>query len=183
LYEAPSEARTLAVIARARELVPDKPLTHLVSSHHHFDHSGGVRAAISEGLAVITHAENTSFYEELAERPSTIVPDALARNPQPARIEAVEDHATHGSGATTVELHHITGNPHGDALLMAYLPRQRLLIEADAFSPSGRDYHPYAANLLENIRERGLRVERIVPIHGEVVPLQALIDAVDEMTN
>jgi glyoxylase-like metal-dependent hydrolase (beta-lactamase superfamily II) len=43
LIEAPlNEARTLAVIAKARELVPAKPLTQLVATHHHFDHTGGV---------------------------------------------------------------------------------------------------------------------------------------------
>lgn len=182
LIEAPNEVRALAVIAKARELVPDKPLTYLVSTHHHFDHSGGVRAAISEGLAVITQAANASFYEELSNRQSRIEPDALARNPQAARIEAVEDAATHGDGSMTVELYLVADNPHCEAMLMAYLPRHRLLVEADAFSPGG-DYQPFAANLLENIQSRGLRVDRILPIHGGIVPYSALVDAVEAMTN
>lgn len=177
LIEAPNEPRTLAVIAKARELVPDKPLTHLVNTHHHFDHSGGVRAAVSEGLSVITHTGNASFFQRLIDRPSTIVPDALARNPRPLTLEAVEEEARHGDRSMMVELYHIAGNPHADTLLMAYLPRQRLLVEADAFSP-GRDYQPYAANLLENIEERGLRVDRILPIHGDVVPFEALVNTV-----
>ena len=51
LFEVPqSEARARAVIARARELRPGKPLTHAIVSHHHFDHTAGVRAAVAEGL-------------------------------------------------------------------------------------------------------------------------------------
>ncbi len=62
LVEAPqNDARALAVIAQARELQPDKPLQYVVSTHHHFDHSGGIRAAVSEGLTVITHQTNADF--------------------------------------------------------------------------------------------------------------------------
>ena len=180
LYEAPNEARTLAVIEKARELVPDKPVTHMISSHHHFDHSGGIRAAISEGLTIVTQAGNAAFYEELATRSSNMVPDALGANPQELTLETVDDELVLEDDSMRVELYHIAGNPHADTLLMAYLPREGLLIEVDAFSP-GRDFQPFAANLLENIRERGLRVDRIVPIHGSIVPMADLERAVETM--
>ena len=182
LIEAPNEVRTLAVIAKARELVPDKPLTHLVNTHHHFDHSGGIRAAVSEGLVIITHAANASFYQELAERTSTIAPDALAQNPQSLTLETVDDEMTHEDDSMTVELYHIADNPHAGSLLMAYLPRQRLLVQADAFSP-GRDFQPFAANLLSNIERRNLRVDRILPVHGGVVTYDELVSAVQPMSN
>jgi glyoxylase-like metal-dependent hydrolase (beta-lactamase superfamily II) len=181
LFEAPNEARTLAVIEKARELLPEKPVTHLVSSHHHFDHSGGVRAAISEGLTIMTHPANASFYEELASRPSTIEPDALARNPKPLSLESVEDGLIHADDDMTIVLYHITDSPHANTLLMAYLPEQRLLIEADAFSP-GRAYQPFAANLLENIERRALSIDRIVPVHGAVVTDDELVNVVQAMT-
>ena len=58
-------------------------------------------------------------------------------------------------------------------MLVAYLPRERLLIEVDAFSPGG-SYHPYAANLLEQVQRRKLRVDRIIPLHGTIEPFNAL---------
>jgi len=178
LIEAPqSEARTLAVIAKAREVVPGKPLTHLVSSHFHFDHSAGLRAAVAEGLTVITHEGNTAYYKEAAARPHTMQPDSLASAPKAATIEGVGDARVLEDASRRVELYHITGNPHGDTLLMAYLPRERVLIEADAFSPGGT-VHPYAANLLQNIRTRKLRVDRIVPLHGAMVSFDVLVKAV-----
>lgn len=176
--EAPqSEARTLAVIAKAKEVVPGKPLTHLLSSHFHFDHSAGLRAAVAAGLTVITHEGNTGYYKEAAERPHTLQPDTLAKAPRPITLEGVGDSRVLEDPTRRVELYHIAGNPHGDTLLMAYLPRERVLIEADAFSPGGT-FHPYAANLLEQIRARKLRVDRIVPLHGAVVPLSELVKAV-----
>ena len=59
---------------------------------------------------------------------------------------------------------------------MAYFPRERLIVEADVFSPGGT-YSPYAANLLANIKKRNLRVDRIVPIHGQIGPFSDLVKA------
>ena len=174
LIEAPqSEARSLATIAKAKELRPGTPLTHLVMSHHHFDHSTGLRAAIAEGLTVVTQAGNEAFVKEMAARPFTRQPDTLAKTPKPVTVEAFADTTTITDGARQLVLYHVAGNPHSDTMLMAYLPRERVLIEVDAFSPGGT-YHPYAANLLSQIQTRKLRVDRIVPLHGAIVPFSAL---------
>jgi glyoxylase-like metal-dependent hydrolase (beta-lactamase superfamily II) len=177
LIEAPqSEARTLAVIAKARELVPGKPLTQLVTSHHHFDHTAGMRAAIAEGMTIITHKANAAFVEEIARRPFTRQPDSLQKNPKAVDVRTVDDALTLEDAAMTVELYPISGNPHGDTLLMAYLPRERVLVEADAFSPGGT-YHPYAQNLIENIQKRKLRVDRVVPLHGTIMSFADVVKA------
>lgn len=179
LIEAPqSEARSLAVMAKARELVPKLPLTQLVLSHHHFDHSSGLRAAVSRGLTVITQAGNAEFVTAMASRPFTRQPDTLAKAPRPLAIELVDDMRTYRDAARTVVLYHLKGNPHSDTLLMAWLPKERLLVEIDAFSPEGGTYHPYAANLLEHIQRLKLDVDRIVPLHGHVARLADLVAAV-----
>lgn len=174
LIDAPqSEARTLAVIAAARALRPEKPLTRLIATHHHFDHTAGIRAAIAEGLTVVTHAGNRAFFEDMASRPHTIVPDHLARTPKPLTIETFDDQLAIEDAAMSMMLYHLSGNPHSDTILMAYFPRQRVVVEVDVYSPASA-VHPYAANLLEHIRTRTLRVDRIVPLHGGAVPLSAL---------
>lgn len=177
LIEAPqSEARSLAVIAKARELRPGTPLTHLVMSHHHFDHSTGLRAAIAEGLTIVTHEGNEAFVKEMAARPFTRQPDALQKTPKPVTVQPVGASYTLTDGKRTLALHHLAGNPHSDTMLMAYLPAERLLVEVDAFSPGG-SYHPYAPNLLEAIERLKLRVDRIVPLHGAIVTMKDLVAA------
>jgi glyoxylase-like metal-dependent hydrolase (beta-lactamase superfamily II) len=175
LIEAPqNDTRTLAVIAKAKSLRPGKPLTEVVNTHHHFDHSGGIRAAVSEGLTVITHKANEAFYKDAATRPHTIAPDALARSPKPLKLVAVDEELTLNDSGMTVNLYHVAGNPHADTLLMAHFPRERILVEVDAFTP-GSAVQPYAANLRENITRHGLKVDRIVPLHGTIVPYSELL--------
>ena len=178
LVDAPdSEARTLAVIDAAKALVPGKPLTTLVVTHHHFDHTAGLRAAIAAGMRVVTHAKNTAFVEQMAGRPHTLRPDALAKAPANARVEHVDDVRDIGETARPVVLVHLADNPHASAMLAVHLPKEKLLIEVDAFSP-GAAVNPYAANLLEHVRRRQLAVDRIVPLHGKVVPFAELEKAV-----
>ena len=175
LIDAPqSDARALAVIAKARELRPGKPLTHVVNSHHHFDHSGGIRAAVAEGLTVITHQGNAPFIEEIVKRPHTLVPDALSKNPRPLKIETVADEKIITDGKMTVHLYAAPGE-HSETMLMAYLPRDRALIVIDLYEP-GEAVHMFAAQFVEDLKKRNLRVDRIVPLHGKIVPYAQLLN-------
>jgi glyoxylase-like metal-dependent hydrolase (beta-lactamase superfamily II) len=168
LIEAPqNDARALAVIAKVRELKSDKPLTKVLVSHHHFDHSGGIRAAIAEGLTLVTHESNRTLFEDLAARQHSVVQDALAKNPKPAQIETVGDEAVVKDAARTMQIFHVEGSNHAESMLMVYFPAERLLVQADLYNPA----NPNAArlpNLIENIQKRKLRVDRHVPLHGPV---------------
>ena len=60
----------------------------MIVSHHHFDHSGGLRTAVAEGLTIISHKGNEQFFRELIARPATRNPDALAKHPMPLKFGA-----------------------------------------------------------------------------------------------
>lgn len=175
LIEAPqNEARTLAVIAKARETVPGKPLQYVVNTHHHFDHSGGLRAAVAEGLTVITHEINRPLFEALVKRPHTRMADRLAQTGAELKLETVtgDDKFELRDGNRVMEIYRLRNDPHNDGILMVYLPAERIVVEVDSFTPPRGG--PSAVNLLAEIKARGLRVDRIAPLHGAVVPLAEL---------
>jgi glyoxylase-like metal-dependent hydrolase (beta-lactamase superfamily II) len=181
LVEAPqSDARTLAAIAKARELRPGKPLDIVINTHHHFDHAGGFRAAVSQGLTVMTHEGNKDFYERAVyPKRHFIQQDALAQNPRPLKLVPVGDKQILRDSLRTIEVYHVPGNPHNGNMLVVYLPAEKILIQADLYNPPAANAppppgFPFAANLLDNIQRRGLQVERVVGIHGRPVPLSEL---------
>lgn len=186
LINAPfGDGNTRAVIAAARQLRPDKPLTQAILTHHHVDYAGGVRAAVAEGLTLVVHESSREYYEDIVGRTHGINPDALATSPQALQIETVGEEMTLEDATRRLELYHVAGSEWVDGLLMAYLPAERLLYEADVFSPPAdpltRRYpeYPYAANLVDNIEARGLEIERVVPAHGQVVPFADLLKAAE----
>ena len=176
LIDAPqNDTRMLAVIARSRELLgDDKPLRYLVNTHHHFDHSGGLRAAVAEGLTVITHEINADWYRNLMARPHTVQADHLAQNPAELMIETVTGDEVFelSDGNRVMEIRRLQNDTHNEGMLVVYLPAERILIEADVYSPPRGG--PTATNLYEQIQAMELNVDRIVPMHGQVVPIADL---------
>jgi glyoxylase-like metal-dependent hydrolase (beta-lactamase superfamily II) len=175
-----NDERALAVIAEARGLVAGKPIRYVVNSHHHFDHSGGLRAFAGEGITVITHEVNRAYFERTLAAPATLRPDHMAKSGRKPVVEGVRDRRVLTDGTRTVEIHHIAGNTHDDGLLMVYLPKEKLVSEADAFTPPAANTppptppSPFTVNLSDNIKRLGLAVDRVLPLHGRMVPIADL---------
>lgn len=168
LFEVPlDDRRTQAVMAKARELVPGKPLTHAVVSHHHLDHAGGFRAAVAEGLTIVTHRGNEAFFKEIASRRRTRGQDALAKAPKEPVFELVDDSLTLADATNRVVLYKAIGNIHTGLLLYAWVPRDRLLVQSDFYDVNWTQ-HPWGDNFLENLKARGLSPARHLPGHGRI---------------
>ena len=202
VVEAPqNEARSLAVIAEANRLVPNKLIRYVVNTHHHFDHAGGLRTYLSQGTTVITHESNKQYYLDIMfyPAPRELQPDRLSLyNPmymisrRPAPIETVASMAGGpGGGAAQyvvtdgqriLEIFHVQdmayelgdqsyaqGN-HSADMLMVYLPGERVLINADLYSPPEGAQPPAATSgmrtLYQNMLKHHLEVAQHVPLHG-----------------
>ncbi len=183
VIEAPQDdEHTNSVIAEVKRRAPGKPIRYLVNTHLHFDHSGGLRGFVAEGVTIITHTLNKPYLERILKNPFELNPDRLARAPRTPVIEGVADKRVLSDGSRTLELYHLRGNLHEDTLLIAYLPKEKLLIQADAFHPRPGaaplpSPSPFTVNLLENIRRLKLDVAQVVHVHGGVDPFAALVKA------
>jgi len=180
MIEAPlDEARSMAVIAESKKLAPNKPIKYLINTHHHFDHSGGLRTYVAEGATIITHEMNKAYYERVWQAPHTLEPDRLAQNPKKPTFITVKDKYSLTDGGRSLEIYPLEGDTHNAGLMMVYMPKEKILVEADDFSwpagtRSGPRYHANNVNLYRNIQHLKLDVKTIAPIHGEPVPLSEL---------
>jgi glyoxylase-like metal-dependent hydrolase (beta-lactamase superfamily II) len=179
-----NEDRSLAVIEEVKRLVPNKPIRYLVITHHHFDHFGGARTYVAEGATVVTHLLNRKFCEQVLRGARRLSPDKLSQTRRPLRLLSMGSKRVLTDGTRVLELHHVLGNGHNDAIIMGYLPKERLLIEADVFTPPAPNAappatpNPFTVNLYENIQRLRLEVDQIAPMHGRLVKLGDLRKAI-----
>ena len=185
LVEAPlNDGRSGAVFEEVKKLAPGKPIRYVINSHGHFDHSGGLRAAVAEGYTIITQAGNKAYFERAFSTPDRIRPDRLAKSGKKPKLRTVNDKLVLSDGSRSIEILHITGGDHNDSFLMAYLPKEKLLIEADAFtpgppnSPPPETANPNHLTLVANLERLKLVPDKILPLHGRVAPLSDLYAAV-----
>ena len=190
VFEAPlNESRSLAVIEEVQKLIPGKPIGFLVNSHHHWDHLGGMRAYVHEGATIIAHEGNRAYYEEIVTaRPWILEPDRLSLYPpeevaEGYTFETLREKYVLSDGVRTMEIHHVQGLAHVAGMLIAYLPKEKIVMEADVYSPRGAPAaSPNASNVTfyENIERLNLDVETIVPVHGRIVPMTDFLSLVGE---
>jgi glyoxylase-like metal-dependent hydrolase (beta-lactamase superfamily II) len=174
LYEpaGQNEARAQAIIAEAKRVIPNKPIRYGVLSHHHFDHTSGLPAVVAEGITIVTHEVNEEFLEEALGAPRTLAPDSMSRSGNRPVIETVGEKRVFTDGNMTVEIHLIQGLPHADGMLVAYLPRERIIAYADMFNlppPNNPVPNPPVVGtqvFAANVERLGLNPERVIMVHA-----------------
>jgi glyoxylase-like metal-dependent hydrolase (beta-lactamase superfamily II) len=190
VIEAPlDEDRSLAVINEVTKLVPNKPISYVVNTHHHWDHLGGIRTYVHEGATVITQEGNKPYYQEvLRARPWVLKPDRYSLSPpeewsEGYIFETVREKYILGDETRIVELYNVQGLAHAGGMLIAYFPKEKIVVEADLYTPPapGAQAAPpnaSARTFYQNLQRLKLDVATIVPIHGSPGSMSAFVQMV-----
>ena len=152
----------------------------MVNSHHHFDHAGGLRAAVAEGATLVVSGDAKPYFERVLANPNRIRPDSMAKAGKKAKIMAFgsgkQAKKVFSDGSRNVEIHSIADSVHAEGFNLVYLPKEKLLIQADAYTPLPPNapvpnpLNGNNVNLAQNIERLKLDVDRVLPLHGRVVP-------------
>jgi glyoxylase-like metal-dependent hydrolase (beta-lactamase superfamily II) len=174
------EERTAPVIKSIKQKFPDKPIRYVIPTHHHLDHAGGIRAFMAEGAVVVVPFSAQSFYEKVARAPHMRRPDSLEVTKTVVTVEAFGGGTKIISDGThSVEVHPLP-LPHAEDLVVVYLPKEKLLIEADHISPRDGQVRPgpRVDEFMPALDKLHLGIATIVGIHGDQAALQAARAAV-----
>ena len=170
VIEAPQSAeRTRAVLDTLARRFPGRAVRQVVSTHHHYDHSGGVREYMARGVPVLTHQRNVAFVTRVATARKTVAPDALSRGGARPAVQGMADSLVIGSGASAVVLYSI-GSVHAEGLLAAFVPSAGVLFTSDVLNPAPVLNPVGAAELVAFARARGLAVRTYTGGHGVALP-------------
>ena len=180
-----NEARSQAVLKKLDELWPGVPVSHVILTHHHFDHMGGIRTYAARGATIVTSELNSLYVEQALLSSHTVVPDELAHIPRPSwHIDKVpvDGGLSLVEGGRSIKLHHIP-TAHNEDMLVVYLPRTRLLFESDVYvapgmlpphQPLPAPFKDWARGLVNGLEGLDWRIDWIAGGHGGVVPFTDL---------
>src|SRR5262249_5881982 len=158
--------RAKLVLNEVHKLVPSKPIKYVVNTHQHFDTAGGLRTLAAAGATVVTASSNKAYYERILSQDSRAAGGAKSLT---VVVEGVEGKRAITDGMRTLQLYLLQASPHNDAILCAYLPAEKALVEAHVFTPGAANpaLMPLARNLADNIARLHLDVSTIVPLQGQ----------------
>jgi glyoxylase-like metal-dependent hydrolase (beta-lactamase superfamily II) len=172
-------AGSVQVINELKKIAPNKPIKYLILTHHHDDHSGGIRPYVAIDTKLVTVSANRSFFEKIASSTFSLAPDALTSSIKKPDFMFVEKKKVFADETQTFEIHKIkTG--HSENIYLAYFPKQKILFQADLYNWANAPT-VHTATMFEAIEKLGLQVENLVGAHGGVFPFATVKKEVDEL--
>ncbi len=168
-------ARGQAIVDEVKKLIPNKPIRYVVNSHPHSDHAGGLAPLVAEGATIVTYRNNKQFFEKTFGAPRTLVGDTLAKSSRKPKVEGIGAKRVFKDDTHSLELHHIIDSDpemvHSDGIIVAFLPKEKILFQADFTLPQGgAKPNPFVQSLGKNLARLKLDFDSYLSVHN--TPLQ-----------
>ena len=98
VFDAPyGELQSRWTIDAAKAKYPGKPIKYLVLTHHHMDHTGGMRTYVAEGATIVVPSEALEYFEKVVRAPHTVVLGRTAKEPaDPGDLRRLRKHDDQG---------------------------------------------------------------------------------------
>jgi glyoxylase-like metal-dependent hydrolase (beta-lactamase superfamily II) len=178
------EERSKAIIHEINSRWPDKPIRYVISTHAHDDHIGGLRTYAAEGAIIVTSNVSKGVVEAILNSSHTIRPDELQLNKRKVDIVTVAENKNISDSNRSIEILPVK-NFHSNDMLVVYLPKERILLDSDLYSPGSVPpaFKIYSKQLLDFITQSGIIVQTIAGTHGIFGPLSDLQKAVHQSQN
>jgi len=164
------QARAIAYVAETKKLIPNKPIRYVFNTHPHSDHTGGLPVLVEEGAIIITQQNNREFFERAFSTPRTLLDDSLAKNPKKVKIETVAEKKVYSDGTRSVEFYHVYPAPHSNGLLIAYLPKEKVLFQGDFTVTPGQPANDHVKALFPVLEKLNLDFNRYINVHASAAP-------------
>jgi glyoxylase-like metal-dependent hydrolase (beta-lactamase superfamily II) len=165
-----SVARAEAYVAETKKLFPNKPIRYVMNTHPHSDHTGGLPVLVAEGATIITQKNNEEFLDKALNTPRTLLDDPLAKNPKKAKFETVAEKRVYTDGTRTVEFYHIPTAPHSNGLIIAYIPKEKVLFQGDFSVNPGEPANDHVKALVPVLEKLNLDFNRYINVHASAAP-------------
>ena len=141
-----------------------------MNTHPHSDHTGGLPAMVAEGAIIVTQKNNEEFLSKALNTPRTLLNDTLAKNPKKAKVEAVSEKKVFSDGTRIVEIYHVAPVPHSNGLMIAYIPKEKVLFQGDFSVIPGEPANDHVKALVPILEKLNLDFDRYINVHASAAP-------------
>jgi hypothetical protein len=185
ILEAPiSGMYTEGVIEEAKKRYPGMAIKGVLSTSDSWPHTGGVRAAVAQGLPVYILDLNQPLLDKMMNAPHRLDPDALesTKNAKTPPWKIVSKKEEIGSGENRMELYPLRGAS-TERQYMVYFPESRLLYASDtlALNGDGGLYDPELMHeVVQAVKRENLRVDTVFAMHQGPMPWAQVVALVEK---